>query len=293
MAQLRANGFGQIQAIVGPMFSGKSEELIRRLVREMFANKKVLVVRHCRDTRTTPGNIATHDGSNALQVNLLTDTMAEVYETAVGEDYDVVGIDEGQFFPQLAHHAEALAGHGKLVIVAALDANFLNHPTETHFASVMELLPKADTITKLRAICSSLHCGQPTPFYMKRDPDIGDGARDLIGGFEKYRPVCRPCYAHSPLGPEFNIPTALLNRRNSDIISEGQEQEEAAAADTPPMEHPPLARIDLQLFSVPSSAHGPDITLERQAQGTAVDGIAPIEDLPLVRVGSRPSPVSK
>ena len=92
MAQLTANRCGRIQAIVGPMFSGKTEELIRRLTREMFANKKVLVVKHCRDTRSAPDIITTHDKAGRLQMDLLTDTMGEVYEKAVGEGYDVVGM---------------------------------------------------------------------------------------------------------------------------------------------------------------------------------------------------------
>ena len=216
MAQLTANRCGRIQAIVGPMFSGKSEELIRRLTREMFANRKVLVVKHCRDTRSAPGNITTHDGTGRLQIDLLTDTMGEVYDKAVGEDYDVVGIDEGQFFSQLAAYADALAGLGKVVIVAALDSNFLNHPQTSHFANVAALLPRADSVTKLQAICSSLDCGQLTPFYVKRDPDMGDGSRDLIGGFEKYRPICRACHTKPDPGPEFDIPAVISRRRSTD-----------------------------------------------------------------------------
>ena len=216
MAQLTANKCGRIQAIVGPMFSGKTEELIRRLTREMFANKKVLVVKHCRDTRSTPDTITTHDKAGKLQMDLLTDTMGEVYEKAVSEGYDVVGIDEGQFFHQLAANADALANLGKLVIIAALDSNFLNHPATSHFANVAALLPRADSVTKLQAICSSLNCGQLTPFYIKRDPNLGDGSRDLIGGFEKYRPICRECHAKPDPGPEFDIPAVIDRRRGTE-----------------------------------------------------------------------------
>ena len=121
MAQLTANRCGRIQAIVGPMFSGKTEELIRRLTREMFANKRVLVVKHCRDTRSAPDIITTHDKAGRLQMDLLTDTMGEVYEKAVGEGYDVVGIDEGHEARvdgrvlQKVHEATGLVG----VLVAA------------------------------------------------------------------------------------------------------------------------------------------------------------------------------
>merc|ERR1712183_536065 len=136
---------GEIQLILGPMFSGKSTEMMRRLRRHMVTNQSVLVVKYEKDTRYSQSDIATHCGQAlpAVSVNKL----SELKETA--REVDVIGIDEGQFFTDIADWCEEFANRGKTVLVAALDGDFRRSP----FSELLKLVPRAEEVTKLRAIC--------------------------------------------------------------------------------------------------------------------------------------------
>lgn len=176
---------GQIQVIFGPMFSGKSTELIRRLQRFKIARYNCLIVKYANDNRYTEGeSIATHDKQmlqavNATKLNDLKNKFNIV------DDYDVIGIDEGQFFPDIVEFAEAMANIGKTVIVAALDGTY----QRKGFASILELVPLAEHVIKLTAVC--MICFEDGS-YTKRITE--DKEIEVIGGAEKYMATCRSCY---------------------------------------------------------------------------------------------------
>ena len=132
---------GKIQLILGPMFSGKSTELIRRLKRFQVAKYDVLIVKYAKDVRYDEYGISTHDRQTLPAVAAT--SLTELTETA--KTYDVIGIDEGQFFPDVAW-AEDMANIGKVVLIAALDGTYQRKP----FQNIMNLVPLAENITKLK-----------------------------------------------------------------------------------------------------------------------------------------------
>ena len=126
------------------MFSGKTSELIRRISRARIAKRRTLVVKHESDTRwSSTGVIATHSGSR-LESTIAVTNMSQVMDYVVNtkSDYDLIAVDEGQFYPDLAEVADDLANLGYQVLVAALDGNFLNHPTSKGFDQVINLIPR-------------------------------------------------------------------------------------------------------------------------------------------------------
>jgi thymidine kinase len=143
----RQNGTGWIEVIVGSMFSGKSEELIRRLNRARIARQKVQVFKPKIDARYSVEEIASHSGQkhDSKPVTTATELLAEI-----AADTQVVGIDEGQFFDMdLVEVANELASRGKRVIVAGLDQDYTGKP----FEPMPQLLSVAEFITKTHAIC--------------------------------------------------------------------------------------------------------------------------------------------
>ncbi|KAM6403455.1 thymidine kinase, cytosolic [Rhynochetos jubatus] len=172
---------GQIQLIFGPMFSGKSTELLRRVRRFQLAQYRCLLVKYAKDTRYGAAGVSTHDRSTveALPARLLRD----VYQEALGAA--VVGVDEGQFFPDIVEFCEGLANAGKTVIVAALDGTFQRKA----FGSILNLVPLAESVVKLNAVC--MECYREAS-YTKR---LGaEREVEVIGGADKYHSVCRACY---------------------------------------------------------------------------------------------------
>ncbi|KAM3660473.1 thymidine kinase, cytosolic isoform 1-T1 [Ammospiza maritima maritima] len=172
---------GQIQVIFGPMFSGKSTELMRRVRRFQLAQYRCLLVKYAKDTRYSSSGVCTHDRSTmeALPAGLLHD----VYQEALGAA--VIGIDEGQFFPDIVEFCEKMANIGKTVIVAALDGTFQRKA----FGSILNLVPLAESVVKLNAVC--MECFREAS-YTKR---LGaEREVEVIGGADKYHSVCRACY---------------------------------------------------------------------------------------------------
>jgi thymidine kinase len=175
---------GEIQLILGPMFSGKSTELLRRIRRYTVAKRKCLVVKYKQDTRYSQESLATHDRQQWVAVP--TDKLDELHDLA--NAYDVIGIDEGQFFPDIVPFCEEMANRGKTIVVAALDGTFQRKP----FGSVLELIPLAESVVKLTAICQE--CQAPAAFSKRLGAET---QVELIGGADKYVAVCRRCY-HEP-----------------------------------------------------------------------------------------------
>uniref|UniRef100_A0A1A8PBS3 Thymidine kinase n=2 Tax=Nothobranchius TaxID=28779 RepID=A0A1A8PBS3_9TELE len=172
---------GQIQIIFGPMFSGKSTELMRRVRRFQVAQYKCLVVKYARDTRYSDTGMATHDKNTmeAVPANCLGDVRSLALQACV------IGIDEGQFFPDTVEFCEEMANLGKTIIVAALDGTFQRKP----FGNILNLVPLAESVVKLHAVC--MQCYKDAA-YTKR---IGaEKEVEVIGGADKYQAVCRKCY---------------------------------------------------------------------------------------------------
>ena len=173
---------GYIEVICGSMFSGKTEELIRRLKRAKIANLKVEIFKPKIDTRYEGMNIISHDESKITSTPIDNSQTILLYASGV----DVVGIDEAQFFDdQLPEVCDQLALGGTRVIVAGLDMDFKTLP----FGPMPSLLAKADFITKLHAIC--VKCGNIANYSYRHK---SEGPQFLLGEKELYEPRCRQCY---------------------------------------------------------------------------------------------------
>lgn len=171
---------GWIEVICGSMFSGKTEELIRRLKRVKIANLKVEIFKPAIDTRYDEVKIVSHD------TNFIHSTPVENSSILLlAQDVDVVGIDEAQFFDNgIANVCEQLAIRGIRVIVAGLDMDYLGNP----FGQMPNLLAKADYITKLHAIC--VKCGNIANISYRK---VAGGGQVLLGEKDIYEPRCRHC----------------------------------------------------------------------------------------------------
>ncbi|XP_034045047.1 thymidine kinase, cytosolic [Thalassophryne amazonica] len=172
---------GQIQVIFGPMFSGKSTELMRRVRRFQLAQYNCLLVKYAKDTRYSESGVATHDRTmmDAVAASCLTDVRPLALHACV------IGIDEGQFFPDTVEFCEEMANLGKTVIVAALDGTFQRKA----FGNILNLVPLAESVVKLHAVC--MQCYKEAA-YTKR---LGaEKEVEVIGGVDKYQAVCRKCY---------------------------------------------------------------------------------------------------
>ncbi|XP_060950035.1 thymidine kinase, cytosolic [Limanda limanda] len=172
---------GQIQVIFGPMFSGKSTELMRRVRRFQIAQYNCLVIKYAKDQRYSDTGMATHDKNTmeAVPANSLGDVRSLALKASV------IGVDEGQFFPDTVEFCEEMANLGKTIIVAALDGTFQRKP----FGHILNLVPLAESVVKLHAVC--MQCYREAA-YTKR---IGaEKEVEVIGGADKYQAVCRSCY---------------------------------------------------------------------------------------------------
>ncbi len=174
---------GWIEVIVGSMFSGKSEELIRRLRRVQIARQKVQIFKPTIDTRYAEDHIVSH---SEMRIPSVPVTNSRALLDQVEADTEVVGIDEGQFFDQdLPMVCNMLADQGKRVIVAGLDQDYLGKP----FEPMPQLLAIAEYITKTLAIC--MVCGNPAN-HTQRLVESGD--RVLLGAGGTYEARCRVCF---------------------------------------------------------------------------------------------------
>lgn len=173
---------GKIKLFLGPMFSGKSTALSNTVLKYGYKNKKTVFVNYIGDKRyTDDGHIVTHEQQKykALVCQELKEKLNELME------YDVIGIDEGQFFPDLVEICDLLCQNGKIVVVAALSGDFRMKP----FPNVSNLISKADKIQLLKAYCAfcqkSAGCTLRT---VKCDKTL------LVGAAEMYKPVCKSCH---------------------------------------------------------------------------------------------------
>lgn len=174
---------GWIEVICGSMFSGKSEELIRRLRRAVIAKQKVQAFKPVIDDRYSPDDIVSHD-ERRIECEKVRD--ASEILSLVMPDTKVVGIDEAQFFSEdLIGVCEQLADDGKRVIVAGLDQDYRGKP----FEPIPQLLALAESITKTMAVC--MVCGEPANRTQRL---IESDERIVVGAGETYEPRCRKCF---------------------------------------------------------------------------------------------------
>jgi thymidine kinase len=174
---------GWIEVIVGSMFSGKSEELIRRLRRAQIAKQQVQTFKPVVDDRFATHQIVSHSD---MRIDSRAVVSAAELRRCVAADTEVVGIDEGQFFdPELPAVCSALADGGVRVIVAGLDQDYLGKP----FEPMPQLLAIAEYITKTLAIC--MVCGSPANHTQRL---VASGDRVLVGAQGIYEARCRSCF---------------------------------------------------------------------------------------------------
>ncbi len=178
---------GTIEVVCGSMFSGKTEELIRRLNRARIAKLKVEIFSPASDTRFKTDALISHNA------NSIPSTPVENSSSILllGSDVNVIGIDEAQFFDEgLPEVCNALANKGIRVIVAGLDMDFKGRP----FGPMPAVMAMAESVTKLQAVC--VRCGNPALYSFRLVPDE---SKILLGEKESYEPRCRVCY-HIPAG---------------------------------------------------------------------------------------------
>ncbi len=179
---------GWIEVVCGSMFSGKTEELIRRLKRAQIANRKVEIFKPGVDTRYDAVNVVSHD-ANSIRSTPITHSENILL---MAEGIEVVGIDEAQFLDmELPRVCEQLARKGVRVIIAGLDMDFEGKP----FGPMPHLLAIADYITKVHAIC--MQCGDIAHFSYRKSADKN---KILLGEKDSYEPRCRTCYGQVALG---------------------------------------------------------------------------------------------
>ena len=173
---------GRIEVVCGSMFSGKTEELIRRLRRAQFAKQKVEIYKPAIDVRYSEEDVVSHDKNHILSTPI--DSSASIL--LLSSDIDVVGIDEAQFFDMgIVDVCNELANRGVRVIVAGLDMDYKGVP----FGPMPALCAIADDVTKVHAIC--VNCGNLAYVGHRK---VESTQRVLLGETTEYEPLCRECY---------------------------------------------------------------------------------------------------
>ncbi len=176
---------GRIEVICGPMFSGKTEELIRRLRRATFAKQQIVSFKHSSDRRYSNEELASHGGMRWPGYPVQ-DVLA--MHEKISASTDIIGIDEAQFFKQeLVEYAQGLADRGVRVIIAGLDQTYHGEP----FGPMPELLSIAEEVTKVQAVC--VQCGSSAGRSYRTKQVDGNGII-MVGAAESYEARCRSCH---------------------------------------------------------------------------------------------------
>jgi thymidine kinase len=186
---------GRVEVIAGPMFAGKTEELLRRVRRAVIAGLRVEVLTHALDTRDGEDRVSSHAG--LAYPSLRVGSAAEIL-AAVGTDVDVVAIDEAHFFgPGLVEPVGMLAARDLAVVVAGLDVTFAGRP----FEPMPSLMALSERVDKLTAICTI--CGAEAIFHERVAPASAsevDLVPEHVGGSDMYQARCRRHFARSAVG---------------------------------------------------------------------------------------------
>lgn len=194
--------YGKLEVICGPMWSGKSSELLKRLRKHLIIKKECVLIIPDIETRYGEKTLCTHDKETPKESENLTkkvvkkdvkgititwNHLIDYEELSIHLSTDVVFIDEGQFFPNLINICEMLVKNGKNVIVAALDMDYKKKP----FKHIATLMAKANNVTKLHALCHK--CGKKA-YYSERFSE--ETEKEVVGGSDKYRSCCIECFDH-------------------------------------------------------------------------------------------------
>ena len=173
---------GRLEIIVGPMFAGKTSELLRRMDEARQCGSKVALIKSATDDRYAKDAVVTHDGVKQQCVALA--KLMDFYqqENTLHGHVDIIGVDEAQFFPDLVKFCAKATKAGTRVVVAGLDGDFRGRP----FGQTTALLPLCDDVSKLAAKCAV--CGAPA-FFTRRLADSEE--QELVGGADIYEPACR------------------------------------------------------------------------------------------------------
>ena len=176
------NRLGWIEVICGSMFSGKTEEMIRRINRAKIAKQKVQIFKPSIDNRFDAINVVSHNSITVVSTPVETAEQILLYM----DDANVIGIDEAQFFDsELVNVCNQLADKGMRVIVAGLDMDYLGKP----FGPIPQLLATAEYVTKVHAIC--MNCGSLAHFSHRT---VINDKLVMLGEIDNYEPLCRKCY---------------------------------------------------------------------------------------------------
>jgi len=224
---------GRIELILGPMFSGKTTELMRRIKKFRIAQKKCAIVSFKEDMRfreiitdkssesllTLKNNVmekklSTHD-KNIFNVNFKVKNIGSIFDELM--KYDIIGIDEGQFFDDITQYSEILANEGKIVLIASLSGNFKREP----FGDIKNLMAKCEKIDLLSAVCTKCFSHNASFSYRL----IDDKKEKLIGGQNFYTAVCRLCY-HYLNGLKYDDLIKKLRITNKKNLIKNQKKEE-------------------------------------------------------------------
>lgn len=204
---------GWIEVVCGSMFSGKTEELIRRLKRAQIARQSVALFKPAMDTRYAEDAVVSHDAT-AMSSEVV--HAPDQIQLLVG-DANVVGVDEAQFFGiELVNVVERLARDGRRVIIAGLDQDYLGRP----FEPVPSLMAVAEHVTKLHAVC--VRCGAPANHSQRI---VGEAARVLVGEKEAYEPRCRRCFESHAVDADRVVPDVRPAAPPESSDSEAQDAE--------------------------------------------------------------------
>ena len=170
-----------LELIIGPMFSGKSTECIRRINRLRSIGKRVLVINSCKDTRCK-GEIQTHDKktTEAMKVN----SLVQVSKTSQFKNSEVIVVDEGQFFTDIMEVRNWVSNDNKHCIVCGLDGDFM----QNKFGKILDLIPFCEKVDKLHGYCSMCNDGTPGYFTIRIDSQTN---QEVIGSNDIYKCVCR------------------------------------------------------------------------------------------------------
>lgn len=176
------SGEGKIELILGPMFSGKSTRLIEQMRKYVYKAKKTIMVKYYADQRySEKSEVVTHDLIKYDSINCK--LLRNSFDTF--KQYDVIGIDEGQFFADLVEVCEELALMGKIILIAALNGDFRMEP----FPVIQRIISKSDKIKLLKAYC--FNCHKDAKFSLRI---VQSNETVLIGAGEAYKPACRECH---------------------------------------------------------------------------------------------------
>lgn len=181
-SQMNRHGF--LKLYLGPMFAGKTSAIVQNYRRYTRGQRRVLVINHSFDTRYSDTHLSTHDG---IEIPCVFANELSSLTKCVEADYDVVLINEGQFFPDIFDTVVSWTEElSKMVFVCALDGDSNREP----FGDILRLIPYADTYEKLTSVCES--CGSNAPFTY-RNPETSNGEKIQIG-VNEFKPLCRGCF---------------------------------------------------------------------------------------------------